>query len=67
MSSPIEDFFCNPRLVVQLEDSAQIQALKARVAVLESENARLLSLYSRECQISMRAVDLLRLHGINWR
>lgn len=67
MSSPIEDFFRHPRLVVAIEPSDRLKALEDEVERLTIENNRLLSLYSQECGISMRAIDLLRAHGIKWR
>ena len=67
MSSPIDDFLRNPRIVVAVESSERLKALEDEVERLTIENNRLLSLYSQECGISMRAIDLLRAHGIKWR
>lgn len=67
MSSPIEDFFRNPRILVAVESSDRLKALEDEVERLTNENRRLLALYSKECDICMRAVDLLRANGIKWR
>lgn len=67
MSSPIDDFLRNPRIVVAIVPSDRLKALADEVERLTIENNRLFSLYSQECGISMWAIDLLRAHGIKWR
>lgn len=67
MSSPIEDFFRHPVITVSLESSDRIKELERQVDDLISERDRLFALYRNECDISMRAIDLLHAHDIKWR
>ena len=65
--SALTDWFANPVLKVKIEDSDEVERLKARSAQLELEMLRLQALYVQECNRSMMLEDILREHGIKWR
>lgn len=67
MSSPIEDFFRNPVLHVSFESSDRVKELEAQVEHLTAERDKLMGLYTRECDVTMRLADVLHQHGIRWR
>ena len=57
----------NPRIKVELVDSAEMRELQERVSLAEQEARRASLLYARECDLNARLIDLLKLHGIKWR
>lgn len=67
ISSLIERFLADPRLTVQVEDSARVRQLEEEVERLRKERDNLFRLYTMECDKSMAAYDLLRQHHIKWR
>lgn len=68
------EFLQNPRVEVSVTPGDQVQELRAEVAALsaqiehmEAEVRRAQFQYARECEISMRLMDVLREHGIRYK
>lgn len=57
----------NPVLHVSFESSDRVKELEARVEHLTAERDKLMGLYTRECDVTMRLADVLHQHGIRWR
>lgn len=67
MNSAFIEWLKNPRIKVELVDSADMRELQERVSLAEQEAKRASLLYARECDLNARLIDLLKLHGIKWR
>lgn len=57
----------DPVITVRLSNAEEVEQLRAKVQVLEREYSRVLGLYTQECDMNMRLVDILRDAGIRWR
>lgn len=67
MNPAFYEWLKNPRIKVELVDSAEMRELQERVSLAEQEAKRASLLYARECDLNARLIDLLKLHGIKWR
>lgn len=67
MNSAFIEWLKNPRIKVELVDSAEMRELQERVSLAEQEAKRASLLYARECDLNARLIDLLKQNGVKWR
>ena len=65
--SDLSAFLRNPVITVRVSKADDLLELRTRLEKAEREMNRLLGLYTQECEINLRLVDILRENGIRWR
>lgn len=63
--SALSDFLRNPVVTVRLEDTQEVQALRADLDKANGEAARARYLYSQEAARCLRYEDYFRAHGVD--
>lgn len=67
MNDSLQRFLTNPRIVVEVVESKEVEELRERATLAEAEAHKAMLLYARECDLNNRLIDILKLHGIEWR
>lgn len=67
MWSELAEWLKRPYVRVEIVNAQEVEELHKRLDLAEQEARRAALLYSRECDLNTRLIDLLKSHGIKWR